>query len=98
MKIKDTRYLWTGKKKRMIATQQLQRFKARYLVLLIQLLLENIEIEYKIPNISNLAVKAALNTKAAEIKNKKPDTSQSANKKEQNRLTKLSFDARIKEP
>ena len=82
----------------MIATQQLQRFKDRYLVLLIQLLLENIEIEYKIPNISNLAVKAALNTKAAEIKNKKPDTSQSANKKEQNRLTKLSFDARIKEP
>ena len=82
----------------MIATQQLQRFKARYLVLLIQLLLENIEIKYKIPNISNLAVKAALNTKAAEIKNKKPDTSQSANKKEQNRLTKLSFDARIKEP
>lgn len=43
-------------------------------------------------------MKAALNTKAAEIKNKKPDTSQSANKKEQNRLTKLSFDARIKEP
>lgn len=30
-----------------------------------------IETEYKIPNITNLAVKAALNTKAAEIKNKK---------------------------
>ena len=52
------------------------------------------EIESKIPDITYLATKAALNIKAIEIRNKITDIS---NFEELNRLTKISFDARLKE-
>ena len=56
-----------------------------------------IEIENKIPNTTNLATKAALNTKAKEIENKMPDTSHFINAQEFYKLTKISFDVRMKE-
>ena len=48
------------------------------------------------PGITNLATKAVLNTKAIEIQSKIPDTSHFINTQEFDRLTKISFDARIK--
>ena len=60
--------------------------------------------DIQIPDITNLATKAdllkintALNTKTAETENKIPDTSHFINTPEFNRLTKISFDARMKE-
>ena len=55
------------------------------------------EVESKIPDITNLAIKVALNTKATVIENKIPDTTGFITTPEFNRLTKISFDARMKE-
>ena len=51
----------------------------------------------EIPDITNLATKAALNTKATEIKNKIRDTAGFITTLEFNKLTKLSFHARMKQ-
>ena len=47
------------------------------------------EIENKIPDITNLATKAALNMKVMKTKNKIPDTSHFSNTQEFNKLTVL---------
>ena len=49
------------------------------------------------PDIIDLATKAALNLKAAETENKRPNTSSFITTPEFNRLTNISFDARMKE-
>ena len=50
------------------------------------------------PDITSLATKAALNTKFTEIANKITETiSRFVNTQEFNRLTKISFDTRMKE-
>ena len=60
--------------------------------------IQTTEIQNKIPEITSIATKAALNTKATDIANKIPDsTSHFVNNQEFNRLTKISFDARMKE-
>ena len=55
------------------------------------------EIENKTPNITNLATKGALSTKAIETKGRIPGATSCITTPEFNRLTKLSFDRRIKE-
>ena len=55
------------------------------------------EIKNKIPDITNLATKTVLKAKAVEIENEIPDTNHFINTHEFNRLTKLSFDVRMKE-
>ena len=55
------------------------------------------EIENKVPDITDLATKAVLNTRTTEIENNIPDTSSVITTPEFNRLTKKSFDVRIKE-
>ena len=55
------------------------------------------EIENKIPDISNLATKASLNTKATTIEKKIPNINSFITAPEFNRLTKISFDTRMKE-
>ena len=51
----------------------------------------------KIPDITNLAIKVALNTKATIIENKIPNTTGFITTPKFNRLIKVSFDARMKE-
>ena len=65
--------------------------------ILIILLQKPPEVENKIPVITNFAGKAALNTKAKEIDNKIPNTAGFVTTLEFNRLTNISFDARMKE-
>ena len=55
------------------------------------------EVESKIPDITNLVTKVTLNTKATEIENKILDTIGFIGGSEVNRLTKIIFDARMKE-
>ena len=55
------------------------------------------EVESKICDITNLATKAALKTKATEIENKICDTTGFITTPEFNRLTKLNFNARMEE-
>ena len=55
------------------------------------------EIENKMPYITGLVTTAVLNTKAPETKSKIPDTNHFINTQEFKRLTKISFDARMKE-
>ena len=55
------------------------------------------EVENKIPVITNFAGKVALNTKAKEIDNKISNTADFVTTLEFNRLTNISFDARMKE-
>ena len=55
------------------------------------------EVENKTPVITNFAGKVALNTKAKEIDNKIPNTADFVTTLEFNRLTNISFDARMKE-
>ena len=65
--------------------------------ILIILLQKPAEVENKIPVITNFAGKVALNTKAKEIDNKIPNTADFVTTLEFNRLTNISFDARMKE-
>ena len=53
--------------------------------------------ESKLPDITNLATKVALNTKSTEIVDKILNTTGFIVTPEFNRLSKISFDARIKE-
>ena len=55
------------------------------------------EVESIIPGTTNLVTKAALITKSAEIKNETADTTGFITTPEFNGLTKVSFDARMKE-
>ena len=53
--------------------------------------------EIEIPNVSGFVTTTTLNTKDTQIENKIPDTTGSFTSPEFNRLTKISFDVRIKE-
>ena len=55
------------------------------------------DVKSKTPGITNLATKAALNTKTTDIENKTTDATSFIITPELNRLTKISFDAKIKE-
>ena len=59
------------------------------------------DIEHKMPNFTSLATNftylAVLNAKATKIENKVADTISFNNTQEFNRLTKISFDAKMKE-
>ena len=56
-----------------------------------------VEVESKITDNTNLATKTVLNTKSTEIENKIPDTTSFITTPKFNRLTKIGFDAKIKE-
>ena len=77
-----------------------QRLKTKYLILLIWLwwllwIQKPHKFKCKIPDIPNLAIKTALNPKVTEIENKILDTIGFINTQQFNRLTKISFDARM---
>ena len=55
------------------------------------------EFESKITDVASLAANAALNIKATETENKIPNTKHFITTLEFNRLTKISFDAKMKE-
>ena len=55
------------------------------------------EVESEIPYITNQATKVALNAKATEMENEILDTTGFITIPEFNRLTKISFDAKMKE-
>ena len=61
------------------------------------LIIKAAAVESKITDITNLATKAALNTKAKEIENKTLDTTNVITTPEFNRLTKISFDSKMRE-
>ena len=61
------------------------------------LIIKAAAVESKITDITNLATKAALNTKAKEIENKILDTTNVITTPEFNRLTKISFDSKMRE-
>ena len=56
------------------------------------------EVESKIPDITNLAIKTGSSRKVTEIENKIPDTIGSIIIPEFDRLMKIHFDARMKQP
>ena len=70
--------------------------KKKYLELLFWLA-KAVEVECKTNGITNLATTAVLNTKATEIENKELDIAGFITTSVFNRLSKISFDSRIKE-